>query len=576
MGTAQRLGLSARTRLAWVAAALLGFCLVTTHAWAAQGAEDRGVADQGAAGCPELRLLDSKGAARSVESLTLDELRALDRRMRGAPDHCFEVSSFLEQRVAVSLRLGDLVSALTWSEKRVMVDPDSPAALMDYAWVARLSDQTQLARGILEQLVEREDLPVALKPQVVAWLAEADGAAGADGADGAAGFWSGLGLGSSRYRVLAGHTVVGAMLGYETNLNNGPSSADIALTFPTGDYIFELDRSEVARPGPVLSAYGQWSASIARGLTQVGDLRISAQARQPLVGGQSYVTQVAELNAGILPRNLWQAGSSDDLLLPSRVWGQVSQYGYAGSLLMSAVSVGSNWVIEHPRLMAFGGAKRGDGGAGGDVASPNPKPLQEAQIFASLTGCASQPGLWAEARRYPSRPDSDANILGVSYALTCRDLERRYVAEAFISSDMAQGSRLGGYTRRYGLSVSVHSLYPFRPRFLVQDQAQAPNAGVAGTQDPIDWPAWVGEGISWAAFARMDRALDQRSYSDLLDFGNRRSVGSVTIGAHASAKPTGQPFKWVLRAERRLQKSNIDLFDNEATTIGLGLELALD
>ena len=162
-----------------VAAALLGLSMMMTHAWAAdKGLADRGSADQGSAdkavvaggvaACPELKLLDARGAVRGVESLTLDELRALDRRMRGAADHCFEVSSFLEQRVAVSLRLGDLASALTWSEKRVMVDPDSPAALMDYAWVARLSDQAELARGILGELVQREDLPVALKPQVLA------------------------------------------------------------------------------------------------------------------------------------------------------------------------------------------------------------------------------------------------------------------------------------------------------------------------------------------------------------------------------------------------------------------------
>lgn len=436
----------------------------------------------------------------AIDAMNASQLRDLDARMRASDESCLDQVNFLEQRVLVSLKLGDLTSALVWAEKRVMLDPDSPSALMDYAWVARLSDQGELARGILVQLVDRPDLPPSLRDQVVTWLDKPSGA----------------GL-----RLLAGRTVFGLMAGFETNLNNGPTSADIALTFPTGDYIFELDRSELARSGGVLSAYGQWTGQLARGLTPVGDLRVSAQARAPLVGGNAFATQVAEVNLGVYPGAL----GADHEDIPQRLWAQVSQYGYGGTSLMSALSAGSTWNIRHSRELGV------------------------------LLSCASQPGLWVEARRYNEKKSSDGNIVGANYIFGCAAGDYRYQAEVFAAKDMASQIRLGGDTTRLGLGLSVQS-------------GGATGQGSGGK---------VGAAHAWVAYGRLERARDDQGYSDLLDFGSPRQVNTIMLGGQISGPiDSDAKRRWVVRAEKRLQKSNIDIFDNESTTIGLGLEFWLD
>lgn len=450
-------------------------------------------------------------STKAIDAMRVGELKDLDARMRASDESCLDRTEFLEQRVLVSLKLGDLASALVWAEKRVMLDPDSPAALMDYAWVARLSDQGELARGILAQLIERPDLPSALRTQVTAWLEQPAGA----------------GL-----RLVGGRTVVGFMAGYETNLNNGPSSPDIALTFPTGDYIYELDRSELARSGAVVSAYGQWTGQLARGLTQVGDLRVSAQARSPLVGGNDFATQVAEVNAGLYPGALGITSS----VVPARLWSQLSQYGYGGTSLMTALSVGSTWNIGHSRELGV--------------------------LPAALLSCSSQPGLWLEARRYSDRTRSDGDIVGANYLFGCADGGLRYQAEVFAVKDMASRDRLGGDTTRLGIGLSVQS-------------AGGPHTEGPGSGSGIQ--GFLKARPAWVVYGRAERAKDRQGYSDLLDFGSPRRVSAVTLGGQISGPlDSDVKHRWVIRAEKRLQKSNIDIFDNESTTIGVGLEFALD
>jgi hypothetical protein len=79
------------------------------------------------------------------------------------------------------------------------------------------------------------------------------------------------------------------------------------------------------------------------------------------------------------------------------------------------------------------------------------------------------------------------------------------------------------------------------------------------------------------AYGRVERARDDQGYSDLLDFDRPRQVNTIMLGGQVSGPiDSDAKRRWVLRAEKRLQKSNIDIFDNESTTIGLGLEFWLD
>jgi hypothetical protein len=441
-----------------------------------------------------------------LEKLSTPKLRELDREFTKASEQCLDDSDFLEQKIRIALALGDLPAALVWAERRVMVAPESPSALMDYAWVARLTGQDFLAREIIAQVLERPDLPEPLRLQLIAWLSTPVDVA---------------------LRIQTHRVVFGALFGHESNLNNRPKSADIALTFPTGDYVFQLDRAEVARSGPVVSSYGQWAGRIGRGIEQVGDVRVSAQLRQPMVGGERYTTQVAEGQIGLLTRGLRMEAFG----LPDRVWGSLAQFRLGGQALLNSLSAGGNWYFEHGRVQGVWGLL----------------PLRPT--------CASSPGVWVERRDYPNFSESDGAIAGANYAFYCRDLDKRAGLDVFWLRDQAQGPRLGGNTDREGISLSIQTTRP------AEISAQMPFLG-------------AGDGllVGWNLYARLDRARDARGYSELLDFGNPRRIFGRSFGGQISLTSPGSSLTWILRAERRFQSSNISLFDLVSNSVGLGLE----
>lgn len=444
-----------------------------------------------------------------IEKLSSAKLRELNQLFSTVPEACLDESDFLEQRVRVALALGDITTAAIWAERRAMIDPESPAALMDYAWTARLSGQDFLARELITQVLERPDIPPGLRSQLIAWMDTPI---------------------KPQLRFLRGRTVVGASFGYESNLNNRPRNGEVALTFPTGDYVFQLDPSELARSGAVLTSYGQWASKIARGIEPIGDIRIVGQARQPMVGGSAFSTQAAEAHLGFDTQAIGLSPGG----LPDRLWASIGQYGYGGRALLAAQSLGGSWVFEHGRPQGLSG------------------------LLSLGTRCASSPGFWLEGRRFNENPTNNSDIVGANYSFGCRNFDVRYGFDLFSLKDQARGGRLGGDIQRSGLTLSMQSARPYRELFGA-------------------WlPDFMAAGINWLGYLRLDRARDQEGYSDLLDFGSRRWMNGQTLGLQISAEMPKSGLTLFGRFERKLQKSNIAFFALESSLFSLGAEFRVD
>lgn len=127
-------------------------------------------------------------------------------------------------RGALLLTSGQTEAAALALEKALMLDPELPGAQIDYAQALAQLGQAQAARALVDDVVQRSDLPAALH----AWLSR---------------HWGG----SGHPWQLGGQLQLD--LGRESNLNSATSAESLDLLLAGQVITLPLDDSERPRPG---------------------------------------------------------------------------------------------------------------------------------------------------------------------------------------------------------------------------------------------------------------------------------------------------------------------------------------
>lgn len=189
-----------------------GMALAVVAGWLAVSS---GVA---AADCPAF---PSTVPPSSQERTTL--LRQLDAHAEA----CLQNSAWYSLRGALLLSLGQPAEAAESLERALLLAPDNAAASLDYADALAALGDVVTARELASRLLERPDTPPAarryLEGRLHAWPEEP----------------------SPWQKQLE----IGALLGWESNLNGGPAADAVLLTASSGSVLLPLDASQRPREG---------------------------------------------------------------------------------------------------------------------------------------------------------------------------------------------------------------------------------------------------------------------------------------------------------------------------------------
>ena len=168
-----------------------------------------------------------------------EEISSLEAELSSLSDQCADSAEFFALLGATQIRIGDLLQANESLELALLLDPQNGSALFDYAELLNQQGQTLNAIELIEQLLTREDLPLALEELIIERL----------------GFWRRL----TTDQILG----LGISLGYDSNLNSAPTDDSLALTLS--------GRSVVLDVAPEFQATsGGYSRLEANGLRRTG------------------------------------------------------------------------------------------------------------------------------------------------------------------------------------------------------------------------------------------------------------------------------------------------------------------
>lgn len=221
--------------------------------------------------------------------------------------HCLESSEFFALYGAAQLNNGELAAALESLERALLIEPENGAAQIDYAQA--LFDQGQLfpALQINEQLLQREDLPGNLQPDLANRQQN----------------WQAL----TRQRSFQADLLAG----YDNNLNGAPDSSQLALTLSGEPVLLEISPELRPVSGPYLNMrlagrYRQLAAEHQHNWTAGMQGRLSEDSESDLL-------QLTTRYAFIRPGNghSWQLSAASSHLF------------FGGSALFSGTEAGTRY-----------------------------------------------------------------------------------------------------------------------------------------------------------------------------------------------------------------------------------------
>jgi tetratricopeptide (TPR) repeat protein len=151
----------------------------------------------------------------------------VEQRLAGIMGLCLDNSEYFALIGAAQLNSGQLSPALESLERALLINPDNGAAQVDYAQTLFELGQLFGALELNKRLLDREDLPTSLLPALEAR--------------------------QRRWRNLTRESLLSADLlaGHDSNLNDGPDSAQITLT-PSGEPVLLALSTDLR---PVSGAY---------------------------------------------------------------------------------------------------------------------------------------------------------------------------------------------------------------------------------------------------------------------------------------------------------------------------------
>lgn len=283
--------------------------------------------------------------------------QALLSRLDAAAPRCLNDAGFHAWRGAVLLAQARPAAAIEALERALLIDPELPGAQLDFAQALLAVGDTASARGLLQQLSARSDLPAHLQPMLQRELAATDPSA-----------WRSRWLLSSAF-------------GVDSNLNQAPAASELTLTFPQGPITLPLDAGSRPQRGAAWLNAVQW------------------QGVKPL-GSQMWVVQ-AELRS----RHTAQANT---------------RYAQADLALswLQAPEAASQWVLRGGLTRVDFGGQHLLEGLRASVLRQWRMPGLLPSALASV--CRPAVGAEAEQRRYPVTPELNGRYGGFVLALSCQ------------------------------------------------------------------------------------------------------------------------------------------------------------
>lgn len=180
-----------------------------------------------------------------------------DQMLEAATATCGLDPAFLAFRGAWLLIRGDAEQAAIFLERALMLNPDLAGAQVDYAAALAATGERASAVALWKDLLQREDLPTAVRRQIEARLTQPET------------------LPTTPWSVALSLT---ARLGHDTNLNGAPLSDQLTLTLPDGDALLAL--GEAYRPRSGSAALMDLRLTGQRSMTPGTNVLLSLDARQ--------------------------------------------------------------------------------------------------------------------------------------------------------------------------------------------------------------------------------------------------------------------------------------------------------
>lgn len=298
---------------------------------------------------------------------TIDEFEVgaqsrLQQRVDEAPPECENVAGFLALKGRLLLTGGQKEDALVWLEKAVMLAPNEPVILLEYAYAARQLGDVVLAKGIAEQLLAQADMPRVLREELTQWLAD---------------FQARPMVLSKQYRsVLLG-------VGYDSNINSGSSQSFLQLTLPSGNLSLGLDDKLTAQAAWYAQSHLQWRGVYKTTWAEALGVRLGVQARQPFGLRDNFSQQQVDFEVSAA-HPIWAPAVRSH-------WVRAQYVEYAGQGLVGSLSSGAVWRAE-PALTLLPGSS-----------------------------CRAEKGIDGEYRDYPIERSLNGVAAGVSYAMLCEN-----------------------------------------------------------------------------------------------------------------------------------------------------------
>ena len=449
----------------------------------------------------------SRSGFQQLEATFQAQLQQSLAQLDSAVERCLNNPRFHAQRGLVLQLMGQPAAAVESLERSLLLDPDQPGTQLDYALALRDAGDPASAQALLQQISQRTDLPPGLQPVLQTQLAAAPNRSG--------GTWD-------------QHLKVSFSGGFDSNLNNATSDAQLTLTFPAGEVSLPLVDASRAQRGAALVTALQYQAS------------------KP-VNDQLWVLQ-AELRN----RNTRQADTAYQQLDLAAQWLQApaapaqwqARFGYS-NLRFGSVDLlhGVRAAVVHQWQTVWPGSR---------------------------STCRPLAGLEADLRRYPTTPQLDGAYRGLLLSIAC---------------DATEGSATALATDKPG-DFLFGNPYASLPRFSLQlrsgqDRAttdQRPGGNTMATDlRTAAYGRLLLPGVpvfDWTAEYNWLQQQDSTGYSPLL--GNNavrkstRQVVRLELAHQLPASVLGGA-RWFASAELSRQASNLSAFAAKGHALHSGL-----
>jgi hypothetical protein len=443
----------------------------------------------------------------NLDQKLLEQLNLLEQQTPA----CLQSSALYARRGELLLKLKQPQAAIESFERSILINPDQPGLLLDYALALNTTGDGPSAQNLLKQIAQRTDLPPTLQALLQQAFSQTDNLTSSAPN-------SRPDLSPSAWRHQASVSVAA---GTDSNLNSATSLSELTLTSPNGNTAFALDDNSRAHSGSGLINTLQWQAASNRG------------------------QNAWLLQADLRQRSTGQTSNNYQRLDASAQWMQAPQKTnqWAARLAVSQLDFGGQSLLQSTR-----GTLMHQWSLGSSITEAN----------ASRTVCRPILGYEIESRTYRASTLLDGTYNGVLLSLSCelvarsdntsvRTLSDRVSLSLRSGQDIAQSSlRPGGGSLSREIYVSWQGLRVLR--------------GIGPTNVSIE-TAWQNQ-------------QDASTYSPLLNNGEtratQRNLLRIELSRPLPQRALGGALIFV-NAEISRQESNIELFRTEGRAFYTGL-----